>query len=216
MDLRHLLVRAVVLALIGIVTHAAATELRSPARRRALPQVLPVTPGSVERISVTSRDTTVEFTRDANGGWHPANGTPAQSAALLNTVEDAVLPLLAYRAISADPEDPQFGLSPAELVLHVSERNGHYHTVLLGAPTFNGAGFFARLNNSTRIYLVARQAMENFRSLLSGGLVRSPDPLETAVSKMQANRGRQATQVDVTPYLQQVLDAGAEMPPEPR
>jgi hypothetical protein len=158
------------------------------------------------------------MTRTVDGVWRAASGTPPQSATLLFGLEGRLLPMLAYRTVTADPSDPQFGLEKPDVVLEVEDTSGVRQRVELGAATFTGGGFYARRaetggrpEDSRRLYLVARQTMDEVRSVAAGQVVHSLNAVGDKISQFDAQQTRE-DQPNITPYLQQVLDTGAQSP----
>jgi hypothetical protein len=180
--------------------------------------VLAQQPSEVRRLQIESGGRQVDVERTGDGTWRAAPGTSPQSATLLFGLEQKILPMLAYRTVTADPSDPQFGLQKPDVVLEVEDMSGVRQRVELGAASFTGGGFYARLTGTggrpddpRRLYLVARQTMDELRSLAVGQPVHSPNPSGDRISRVDAEQGNQ-DQPAVTPYLQQVLDTGATAP----
>jgi hypothetical protein len=212
---RRILVPLVVLAL-GAGAGVAARS-RSTAGGETAPTVVAWRPADVARLLVASGDRRVELIRGGQGTWRALSDTSPQTANLLVSFEDRLLPMRAYRAVTADPTDDGFALNEPEIVLDLEAITGERQRVALGAPTFTGGGFYVRhLGASRRIYLVPRRTIDDLRSLIKGQLVTSADPFSDKVRQREAEELDARRRKGMTPYLQQVLDAGADLPPELR
>ena len=205
---------AVLLAVLAVTGGVALTHRTGGTK--TVPTVLALRPADVHRIAVFSGGRGVELTRDADGAWHAAAGTSPQAAVRLFSAEERLLPLRAYRVVTADPSDPQYGLGEPAAVLRVETASGTTREVALGAATFTGGGFYAHLGEqSRRLYLVPRQTMNDLRSLIEGEALPGTDPLQAKADKADAEAGKEDDQVHVSAWLQQILDAGAHVPGGP-
>lgn len=181
--------------------------------RKALPAVVGLEPSDVRRLVVEAGGQQANLTRQGTG-WFPEAGTPPQSAPLLYSIEGQLLPMLAYRAVAADPTDPQYGLVEPEVAVRLQDDTGEQITILIGAASFSGAGFYAlRQGDPHRVYLVPRNTMDLLRSLITGRPTTSADLLSDRAGRYQAEREQAERDKDVTTYLRQVLDAGGRTPP---
>lgn len=180
--------------------------------------VIMLQPAQVRSLAVESGGQQITLSRDKDD-WRSGPGTPLQSANLMTGFESRLLPLRAYRAVEADPGDPQFGLDKPEIVVTIQDTKHAVRKILLGTPSFTGAGYYARVigghdNESRHLYLVTRQAMGDFRSLLAGQIIDSPDPFKTKVDELDSEQAHVQQQDELSPWLRQVLDAGARLPVE--
>lgn len=198
----------------AVATGAVLTRLDGDEAAAALPRLVDLAPAEVQRLVVETGAHRAEFTRHARG-WSAGNGTAPPSASLLLTAEDDLFPLLAYRAVDADPEDGQYGLRDPAAVMRVEDRRGRWHAVRMGGPSFSGAGFFAGPDGERRrIYLVPRNTLDLLRTLATGERVASPDPLQARAERHRAEAELSGRSQE-SPYLRQVLEAGGRPPAAP-
>lgn len=144
--------------------------------------------------------------------WSPAPGTPVQAAGLLSSFADELLPMRAYRTVNGAPADPQYGLVPGQLTLTVEDAAGSEATVVVGGPTFTGAGAYAHRLGDPRLYLVPRRLVDRLASLVTGLPEPSADPLEARAERHATAQAEASEDGTLTPYLRQVLEAEARMP----
>jgi uncharacterized protein DUF4340 len=200
------------IAVLGVVAIGVALR-RGGDERRALTALVDTTPAALRRLVVEADGRHAELTRVA-GTWAAASGTPSQSAPLLVSAEGQLFPMLAYRVLTADPADPQYGLAAPAAVVQLQDRNGREIGVRLGAASFSGAGFYARHDGDPgRVYLVPRNTVDLLRSLTTGERTSSADPLRDRAGQYEAERDEAGRKKDVPVYLRQVVERGGQMPP---
>lgn len=181
----------------------------------ALPAVVDLSAGAVRRLVVESGGRQAELVRD-DRGWAAGPGTTPQSASLLQSGEDQLFPMGAYRVLRADPDDPQYGLADPSAVIRLEDRAGRRLGLRLGAATFTGAGFYARQDHDPgRVYLVPRNTLDLLRALTTGERASTADPLRERVGQYETEQEEARRDKEVPVYLRQVLDAGGQTPPAP-
>jgi hypothetical protein len=201
-----------VLALVSLLAVGAAAR-RTGSEGRALPAVVDVTPGAVQRLVVEAGGRQAQLTR-AGRGWSADHGTPPQSAPLLFSAEDDLFPMLAYRVLETDAADPQYGLADPQVVLRLEDNAGRRQGIRFGAASFSGAGFYAGQDGDPRgVYLVPRSTVDLLRSLTTGERRAADDRLQEKAERFQAERDDAERTKDVPVYLRQVLDRGDQIPP---
>ncbi len=200
-------------AFVGLVTFAVAGGRGDPAREGP-PALVDISPAGVQRLVVETDGRLAVLTRDG-GGWSASPGTPPQSAPLLLSTEDRLFPMLAYRVVEANQDDPQYGLGDPEAVVRLETRSGDVE-FRVGAASFSGAGFYARRGNDPgRVYLVPRHTLDLLRSLATGERRSSADPLEGRAGRIQAEQDEAGREKQTSPYLRQAIEAGGQVPPAP-
>ena len=126
-----------------------------------------------------------------------------------------MFPLLAYRALAADPADPQYGLVQPEAVVRLEDHSGKEVGIRVGAATFSGAGFYAgRDGEPGRVYLVPRSTVDLLRTLTVGERRSSAAPLSDRADRYDAQRQQPGQDDKLSTYLRQVVDTGGQ-PPSP-
>jgi len=178
----------------------------------AVPVLVDRTADQISRIVAVAHDGgRAELTHDGQGNWTPQPGMAPGTAVLMFEAQDQLFPLRAYRRVRADASDPQFGLTDPEITLSVTDGSGRAQELMLGAPTFNGAGFYARRPNEPQgLYLVPRGIMNDLRSLVRGQAVSGPHDVEDKLDQIAA-RGQRAYE-EPDSWLRQATEAGAVVP----
>lgn len=205
---------AVLAVLAGLAAAATGAVLRSSGSdSQTVPTLADVAPASVQRLVVEVGGRRAGLTRHP-GGWSAEPGTPPASTALVAGAEHQLFPMLGYRMLQADPADPQYGLTQPAGVLRVEDHDGRQIGVHLGAATFSGAGFYARLDgDAPRVYLVPRSTVDLLRSLTTGERTSSADALRDRADQYEADQAEAGREKEVPVYLRQVLDRGGQVPP---
>jgi len=178
----------------------------------AVPVLVDRSADQVSRIVAVARDgRRAELTHDGQGNWTAQPGMPPETAVLMFEAQDQLFPLRAYRRVRADASDPQFGLTDPEITLSVTYGTGRAQELMLGNPTFNGAGFYARRPGEPQgLYLVPRGVMNDLRSLVQGHAVSGPHEVEDKLDQIAA-RGQRAYE-EPDSWLRQATEAGAVVP----
>jgi len=192
---------------LGLAGAAGLSRAMTTRKRSAPPAtVLAVGPAAVRHLTLASNDRRVELAH-ADGFWSAGAGASVVTVGLMSEVEGRLLPLQAYRSLSADTSSPEYGLVDPEITLRVTDTDGQDHEVALGRPTFtNGGVYVERRGDPGRVYLVPRRMMDDLRSLVAGRRIDTPDDLAT---KVRDNAPRD----DGTSWwLRQALDAGGTPP----
>ena len=178
----------------------------------AVPTLVGLEASQIRRVVLESADRRADLVR-GEGSWLAAPGTPGQAATLMFSLEDELFPLRAYRAVGGDPADPQYGLTTPEMSVTISDGSGRDTVVVVGGASFSDAGAYAHRPGRSRLYLVPRRTTDLLRSVLTGQAVASADPIAERADRYAAEREQVDGEEKVSPYLQQVLDGGGQMPP---
>jgi cold shock CspA family protein len=114
----------------------------------------------------------------------------------------------------ADGRDPAFGLVAPAATLTVDTGQGPARTVVIGAATFNGGGFYARLGDSGDVFLLARAVLADVRSLAEGRPVTLPQVEDARIKQVldDDNHRQMAGGAVDSPWVRQAVDAGATLP----
>lgn len=200
------------LALVSLLAVGVALRRGGP-ERRVLPAVVDVVPAAVQRVVVAMGGRRAQLTR-AGREWSVEPGTPPPSAPLLQSAEDDLFPMLAYRVLEADPADPQYGLVEPEAVVRLDERSGRQRGIRIGSASFSRAGFYATEDGDPhRVYLVPRSTVDLLRSLTTGERPAPGDALRDKADRYQAERDEAERSTEVPVYLRQALEGGGQVPP---
>jgi hypothetical protein len=182
-------------------------EVAAPAP--APPTVFPVVdlpPAQVHRLAVEGQGSTAALVRTASATWLAEPPTPDASVALMAESEDEILPLQAFRRVSADPHSAEFGLAEPVLVVRIQNAAGDEQVVAIGTTSFSGAGSYARREGDPdHVYLLVRRTVDDLRSVLHGERINTPrSEQETKV----LNESTQDTDPEevTNPWLAQVLE----------
>jgi hypothetical protein len=201
--------------LLGLAVGASlvAPGCRGGAGRSAAPTLLAVRPAAVRHLVISAGSERAEFTRTAGGVWQPGQGATDEGAALLLGAEERLFPLRGYRRMRADAGDPAFGLVAPAATLTVDTGKDPARTVVIGAATFNGGGFYARLGGSGGVFLLARSVLADVRSLAEGRPVTLPQAEDARIRQvLAADDGPAVGAAADSPWLRQAVDAGATLP----
>jgi hypothetical protein len=177
-----------------------------------------VTPDKVVTASFTAQGKTADM-KAADGVWSPSNGVSVQSATMLSTIQDRVFPLNAYRILSGvNQNDVAYGLSGqnnsgpdcgAVCTISAVDTAGKTWKLTVGAPTFNGAGFYAKVDNDPRVFLITQQTVADIITEALGKDFSFPEnakykKVDDALNLVGEDKN---TGPDLDPYLLQVLAA---------
>ncbi|MGH9000730.1 MAG: hypothetical protein ACRDY7_15230 [Acidimicrobiia bacterium] len=177
------------------------------------PVLVGFSPDEVRRVVAEADGQRVELVRERRGTWSPAPGTPPEAAALVFGAEDRLFPLLGYRQMGIEPTRRAFGLVSPAARLVVEGPRGRAVTVLLGAPTFNGAGFYARREGiQGATYLVPRRIMTDVLSVAAGRPVAVDDPVSEKVDRALEQAGQPSDRTEESPWVRQAEQAGMTVP----
>jgi hypothetical protein len=196
------------LAAVLIATAACGAAPAKP----AAPTLLDVAPAAVQRVVIDSGGRHAEFTQNGNRVWRAGTGGTDEGAALLLGAEERLFPLRAYRQMHLDPADPALGLAAPAALLTVDAGGGAPRTIAVGAATFNGGGFYARIGNEGDIFLVPRSVLADLRSLVEGRPVVLPQIEDAKIKQVYEDNEKQAATPTESPWVSQALEAGAALP----
>jgi hypothetical protein len=180
----------------------------------AAPTLLDVHPAAVHKIILDAGGRRAEFTQSGDRVWRAGRGATDEGAALLLGAEERLFPLRGYRRMRLDGRDPAFGFDAPAAILTVDIGTGPPRTVAIGAATFNGGGFYARLGDAgDDVYLVARAVLADLRSLAEGRPVTLPQVEDARINKaLRGNDQQEADGPAQTRWLRQAVDSGATLP----
>lgn len=167
-------------------------------------EVLPLSPEQVRSVAVTFEGRAVEVSQAGAGLWITDDADPVIPS-LMFDVERVLFPLLSYRRLSVDVDDPAFGLSESALSVGVRTATGGNWRVTFGAETFSGGGHYARLDGDPHVYTVIPRVIDSLKSVALGEKVdRGIDPrFAAALNELQLVT---VEEEDLNPWLAQVLD----------
>ena len=146
----------------------------------------------------------MEVTRAGPGRWATADADPVIQS-LMFDVERVLFPLLAYRRLSVDGDDPAFGLRDSVLGVSVHTPAGDRWRVSFGAETFSGGGHYARLDGDPHVYVVIPKVLDSLESVALGEKIdRGIDPrFAAALNELQLVTMEEG---ELNPWLAQVLE----------
>jgi len=181
--------------------------------RSAAPTLLDVHAAAVRRLVVTAGSQRAEFTQTGDRVWRAGQGATDEGAALLLAAEERLFPVRGYRRMQVDGRDPAFGLVAPAATLTIESGQGPARTVVIGAATFNGGGFYARLDDSGDVVLVARAVLADLRSLAEGRPVTLSQVEDARIKEVLDDNDRPvAGAAAESPWVRQAVDAGATLP----
>jgi hypothetical protein len=184
-----------------------------------------LTPTQVTTVTFTARGKTATMTQDG-GLWTPRSGATVQAATMLTTTADRFFPLNAYRIVAnANNGDPAYGLTTPNAVkdcgpvcsVAASDGQGHTWKLTVGKPTFNKAGFYARVDGDPKLYLITQTTVADIISEATGQDFQFPESEKyREVDRKLNDVGEDKGDVsDYDPYLVQVLAAEQMATPPP-
>jgi hypothetical protein len=188
----------------------------------AKPQVVDIaaidlTPEKVVTASFTAQGQTADV-HTADGVWSPGNGASVQAATMLSTIQDRLFPLNAYRILTGlNQSDPVFGFDGpnnsgadcgAACSLSVADKSGKSWKLTVGAPSFNKAGFYAKLDGDPRVFLITQQTVADIISEAIGKDFAFPESarykqVDDALNMANADKAEDV----LDPFVRQVLAA---------
>jgi hypothetical protein len=159
---------------------------------------------SVYRVIATSSGHQAEVIHDDNDAWQPGAGADTNSAGLMAEAESLLFPLVGYRRLVVDANDPQFGLTTSGISLVVETRTAQRYQVVVGGQNLNGGGYYATVAGDPYVYLVIPQVYDYTLAISLGErVVRPPDPkFEQALAKLDETSDPESK---TNPWLTQVL-----------
>ena len=167
-------------------------------------EVVPLRTEQVDSVAVEFEGRTVEVTQVGPGRWTAADANPVIQSLMID-VERVLFPLLSYRRLSVDGDDPGFGLRDSTLGVSVHTAAGHRWRVSFGAETFSGGGHYARLDGDPHVYTVIPKVIDSLKSVALGEKIdRGIDPrFAEALNQLQLVT---VEEEELNPWLAQVLD----------
>src|SRR5579883_801281 len=158
--LRRLTVAAAVLAAVGGVAYWANKQpepKKDNDTTKATPKLVDVRADDVQRVDIKRKDAE-ETVLERNGkDWTLVSPKPLkadQDAA--NSLVIGFTPLSAERMVEEKPTDlAQFGLAAPALDVKVDLKGGKSQEILIGDNTPTNSGFFAKLANDPKVYIVS-------------------------------------------------------------
>ena len=176
-----------------------------PARPTVFP-VVDLPPAQVHRLAVEGQGSAVALVRTSSATWLAEPPTPDASVSLMAESEDEILPLQAFRRVSADPHSAEFGLAEPALVVRIQNAAGDEQVVSVGTTSFSGAGSYARREGDPdHVYLLVRRTVDDLRSVLHGERFNTP---RSEQENKVLNESTQDTDPEevTNPWLAQVLE----------
>jgi hypothetical protein len=183
-----------------------------------------LTPTQVTTVTFTAKGKTATMTQDG-GLWTPGSGATVQAATMLTTTADRFFPLNAYRIVAnANNADPAYGLTTPNAVpdcgevCSVTATDGKRTWKLtVGKPSFNKAGFYARVDGDPKLYLITQTTVADIISEATGQDFQFPESekyrqVDKALNDVGNDKGDVS---DYDPYLIQVLAADQMASPPP-
>ena len=171
---------------------------------QAVWEVVPLTGEQVDSVTVEFEGRTTDVVQAGPGRWTTADTDPVIQS-LMFDLERVLFPLLSYRRLSVDGDDPAFGLRDSTLGVSVHAAAGDRWRVSFGAETFSGGGHYARLDGDPHVYVVIPKVVDSLKSVALGEKVdRGIDPrFAAALNELQLVTAEEG---DLNPWLAQVLD----------
>lgn len=215
---RHSRVRALVVGVAALAASGVLSACGSGDNAIGLDiAAVKVTPGSVMNAKFTAAGQTAEI-RKIDDIWVPGKGATAQGAVLLEGVEDRVFPVNAYRIIQPRPgvdhNNPIYGLTEGSgRSMEITDSDGKTWRLTVGKPTFNLAGFYAKVDGDPRIFLITSQQVGDIISFATGKQFSFPPTrkFQQVDQKLEAaaTEGKDDTP-DYHPWLKQALARDAD------
>jgi hypothetical protein len=208
-------------ALVAVVAAVAATAGLSACGDDVAPTAniaaIDVRPDDVDRVVFTDAARSAEIKR-IDGDWLPGQGSAIESIALLDAAEDRLFPVNAYRIIDkvgpepVDQNDPNYGLAkPAPWSIDVYAKGGKKWHLSVGRPTFNQAGYYAKVDGDPKVYLIIAKTVSDIISIANGKVFEfeAIDKIQAVDRKFDdvAKEGKEGDLPDYDPWLNQVLAA---------
>lgn len=215
---RHPRVRALVVGVAALAASGVLSACGTDDNARTVDiAAVKVTPGSVVNAKFTAAGQTAEI-RKIDDIWVPGQGATAQGAVLLEGSEDRVFPVNAYRIIhprpNVDHSNPIYGLVEGSgRSMEVTDASGKTWRLTVGKPTFNLAGFYAKVDGDPRIFLITSQQVGDIISFATGKQFSFPATrkFQQVDQKLReaATEGQDDTP-DYHPWLKQAMARDAE------
>ena len=165
----HRLGRALLTALAVVAASAGLSGCGGTAKTAQDIAAVDVVPSKVDRVIFHSGPKTAEIKR-VDGDWIPGTGARVESIALLDSASERLLPVNAYRIIDSvqgrpvDQNNPNYGLDkPSQWSMEVLDANGKDWKLSVGKPTFNQAGYYAKVDGDPRVFLIISKAVTSAR-----------------------------------------------------
>jgi len=182
-------------------------------------------PTEVTTVTFTAQGKTATMTQDG-GLWTQGTGATVQAATMLTTTADRFFPLNAYRIVAnANNSDPAYGLTTPNAVkdcgavcsVSASDSKGHTWKLTVGKPSFNKAGFYARVDGDPKLYLITQTTVADIISEATGQDFQFPESekyreVDRKLNEVGEDKGDAS---DYDPYLIQVLAADQMATPPP-
>ena len=173
-----------------------------------------IVPQKVERVVFTDGKVSTEIRR-IDGDWLPGKGGTVESLAILDAAEERLFPVNAYRIIDTardrvDQHDPNYGLDKASgRSIDVFDNSGKDWRLTVGKPTFNQAGYYAKVDGDPRVFLIIAKTVSDIISIANGKVFEF-DPIDKIkfVDKyfdQAAHEGGKDDLPDLDPWLTQTL-----------
>jgi len=150
--------------------------------------------------------------RTASGCGTPPRAPAAKRPPCCWRRRDRLFPLRGYRLLEHPGDNPQFGLNPPAATFTVFSGEGET-TVAIGAATFNGGGYYARVaRRPGDLFLLPRSILADLQSLVEGRPVAPPQPEDERIARVLAGGGGPPDDGSENPWVRQALESGATLP----
>lgn len=178
---------------------------RQTAASRETFEAIAVPIAEAYRLVADVDGTSAELLRTGDGVWRPGEGATSTAAGLLAEVQDLYFPVLSYRRLDVDRNDPQFGLVHPRAVVTIETRTAQTFELSVGDLTLTGGGYYAAVSGDPAVYIVIPQVYDYAVSFVAGKRVeRPPDPkFVQALDRIEATSDPEEV---INPWLKQVVD----------
>jgi hypothetical protein len=187
-------------------------------------------PGDIKSVTFVAAGKTARFLGTGDGSFDADSGATAESATLLSAgAADRMFPLNAYRILSGvDGTNPDYGLVSATAKpgsrpiacgegcsLEVVSSSGAAWRLVVGGPSFNGAGFYATVDGDSRVFLLIAQTVGDIISFATGVPFEFPPTARTAradqvIKTIGTDSEDTSNSANDHPFLRQALAARAD------
>lgn len=180
-----------------------------------------VTPEQVDSVTFTAsgRSATLKV---IDGLFTPVSGATVQAATMLGNDTERYFPLNSYRIMEGvNQADPTYGFNRpnasvpecgAGCGISVTTTEGQTWKLTVGALTFNGGGFYAKVDGDPRTFLITKETVAGIVGEVQGNDFAFPAGEKfLRIDRELEGRdkdGRKKSEIpDYDPYLRQVLAA---------
>lgn len=170
--------------------------------RHGIPSVVSLAPDEVHRVVVDASGETVAMVR-SQGRWLPEGATTTASTTHMALAEYDLFPIRAARRLAVDPSVAAYGVTEPALDVRIDSEAGRRFHLRIGAPTFNGAGFYAALDGVPGVFVLAKSTFVQLVELFPDRVAQAKPFLKTY--EELTGGGLNAKPVRTNPWLEQSL-----------